>query len=297
MDGLMNKIKFNNEDEIKLIDSYKSGLSINKVAKKYKVSNTVIFRILKENNIKLRSLQETNRKYSFDKSFFKVIDTQEKAYFLGFLYADGCIDLSRKTAVIELQNTDIEILEKLNKSIKNTKPLIYKKSRRCSMNLKYICKPTVQLEITGTKTIQDLINLGCTPKKSLTLEFPTEQQVPKHLIRHFIRGYFDGDGWITYIEKESLKVKAGFISTTKFLNILKNILLSFNIHTRLREYKETNGISYLDTIRQKSILKLFDFLYKNDTISLNRKKEKFNKVIKIINQRISKYKYRNMSYK
>jgi len=60
----------------------------------------------------------------------------------------------------------------------------------------------------------DLIALGCIPRKSLLLKFPTSNQVPEHLIRHFIRGYFDGDGHFTNTEK---CFEAGYIGTEDFI--------------------------------------------------------------------------------
>ena len=84
----------------------------------------------------------------------------------------------------------------------------------------------------------DLIKQGCVPRKSLILTFPNTNQVPENLINHFIRGYFDGDGSISYgirerysvRKKQNLKriaVKADFVGTKEMLNEI-NKRVNFN---------------------------------------------------------------------
>ena len=80
--------------------------------------------------------------------------------------------------------SDKEHLIEFNKHIKSTYPIKIERE-------KY-----VKLKISNKHIGNSLINKGCIPKKSLILEFPNLSQVPKFLIRHFIRGYFDGDGCI-----------------------------------------------------------------------------------------------------
>lgn len=68
---------------------------------------------------------------------------------------------------------------------------------------------------------QRLIELGCTPQKSCTLKFPTEEQIPKEYIIPFIRGYFDGDGVLSYtISNKVTKTivpNTGMLGTEDFL--------------------------------------------------------------------------------
>lgn len=70
------------------------------------------------------------KKYTFNKNYFEKIDSEDKAYFLGLLYADGCNSTSatqnHASIVLNLQEGDKEILEKFMKYINSNKPLLYR---------------------------------------------------------------------------------------------------------------------------------------------------------------------------
>jgi len=85
-------------DDNLVIERYNELKNLKKVAKSFNVSLRPIVRILKKNNIEL-----TNRRYDVNHSFFEVIDTEEKAYWLGFLYADGCVRKTRSGSQVVLK--------------------------------------------------------------------------------------------------------------------------------------------------------------------------------------------------
>lgn len=122
--------------------------------------------------------QGHNRKSCFV-DIFDNIDTEEKAYWLGFLYADGSVANKDNHVELSLQLSDIGHLEKYKK-FTGTTTSIGQDDHRCRITT---CIKEYK---------QSLIKHGCTPKKSLTMKFPTT--VPAELIKHFVRGYFDGDG-------------------------------------------------------------------------------------------------------
>ena len=95
----MEKLQLNSNQIIKIY--YELG-SIHKVAKYFKTSITPIKRILKENGINL-----TNRRFNVNKEYFNEINSEEKAYWLGFLFADGYIR-ERKSNVSILENPFIK---------------------------------------------------------------------------------------------------------------------------------------------------------------------------------------------
>lgn len=101
-----------------------------------------------------------------------------------------------------------------------------------------------------TKCKQDLINLGCVPKKSLILTFPSEEQIPKKLIKHFIRGYFDGDGWFTNTEK---CFQVGIIGTENFISgFLKQVKDLINVNNTIFEVHRKDGAKrcmYLEAMK------------------------------------------------
>jgi hypothetical protein len=128
-----------------------------------------------------------------DEHYFDEIDTPNKAYILGFLYADGYNNEVNHTIVLTLHEKDKDILEKIRKELKCEKPLYH----ISSVN-KHDGKPR-ELEslILASKHMSETIKKwGLVPNKTFTLEFP--KFLSDNLVCHFIRGYFDGDGcaWI-----------------------------------------------------------------------------------------------------
>ena len=129
------------------------------------------------------------RKYNYNENYFEKIDSPEKAYCLGFWYADGYVETS-PNHVISIAQIDLQkdILEKIAHEFGSDKPIYERKHEKG--RIFYV------LQFNGEKLTSDLIKLGCTTNKSLTLQFPTYKIVPIEFMSHFIRGYFDGDGCI-----------------------------------------------------------------------------------------------------
>lgn len=225
-------------------------------------------------------------------TFFKNIDSEVKAYFLGLFAADGCnyVTGSNCRCFISLQEKDKQILERLNIEIfpDKNRSLIYKKSYGNS-------SPQYKFETFDKQISQDLIHHGIIPRKSLILKFPTT--VPKHLIFHFIRGYFDGDGYIGTEGKgirELKKYRITILSTKHFLNSLTNYLSS-NIKWKI--YK--TGKIYRLCIRGNNQVRNFcQFIYQNSTIYLDRKYRKYLELMSLLNKRklSTSSKYRGISY-
>ena len=110
------KITFPPDIEKEIINDYvNNSFSMRKLSEKYGCDKCVFARILKENNIHIRDLRESHALY-YDKDYFEVINTPEKAYWLGFIYADGCIT-KRNVFSIKLSIKDIELLEELKKDL------------------------------------------------------------------------------------------------------------------------------------------------------------------------------------
>src|SRR3990167_2564304 len=130
-----------------------------------------------------------------DRGFFKKW-SPEMAYVLGFFAADGTMVANKRGAhFIEFHSTDKQLLFIVKKLFGSN----HKISTRDKHNPKW--KIGYRLQIGSSEMFEDLISLGFTPNKSLTIEFP---KVPRRLLGDFIRGYFDGDGCI-YFRKHRAK--------------------------------------------------------------------------------------------
>lgn len=187
---------------------------------------------------------------NYDRDFFNTIDTEEKAYFLGLFMADGYVQKSSRGYYVslELQKKDVELLTALHTAIQ------LKRNPRERRN-------SVRTVLSSKKMFFDLVDKGCTQAKSFTLKFPTSMKDNNH----FIRGYFDGDGWI---HRNSL----GICGTQEFLSEIQSTKPFAN--TKLIRTK-TDKILSLVTYRNTEIQIIGDFLYKDANIYLSRKQEVF----------------------
>lgn len=213
-----------------------------------------------------------NKKYSFDDSYFSIIDTEEKAYWLGFIYADGCN--TGRQLVIKIKSSDKLHLNKFQKSIKSNH-----KIRDEKIEYKYKQENKIKyassLIISGKIICDQLQSLGVTKNKTKTIQYP---KLSNNLQKHFIRGYFDGDGWITKIKNKSNKRWAIFGASNNFMISMKNILeKQLQLPVSMWKHSKPNkkGIT-ISMMRNDHINKLYHYLYDDSSIYLDRKREIFN---------------------
>lgn len=263
----------------KIIKYYKSGMSLSQVAKQMNMSPSGIKKVLSDFSVELRPQHmkghskgtTKNRKHFFDTNFFEEIDTEEKAYWLGFLYADGYVSHTG-TIKIALQEKDISHLKKIKESVKAFDVDI-KNSKRTKS-----CKISLQ----SVKMANDLFNKGCIQNKSLILTFPGEEIVPKKLLNHFMRGYFDGDGCI-YCNGRCATFS--ILGTKDFVDEYRNILLPLTKKKNKLFHKESwNNTYQLSYSGKDAVCNIYTFLYKDAHIFLDRKKQKFDNFIAVLGQ-------------
>lgn len=148
------------------------------------------------------------------------------AYVLGFFTADGnMIKNKRGACFIEFYGTDRDIIKKIKFLLNSNHKIGVRHMEKINENW----KTAYRLQIGSKIIFGDLLKLGLTPNKSLTLKMPT---VPKEFFSHFVRGYFDGDGHVSASEyqKKDRKNKSriiisGFTSgSKKFLEGLMRTL-------------------------------------------------------------------------
>ena len=280
-------------DERELIkDLYLSGESASNISKKIGFSTTVIYRVLREDGVKIRSRSENSRKYSLNENYFSRVDSGNKAYFLGFLFADGYNNEKRNCVELSCCEKDFEILDKLNKEIESNKPI------RKVINKGIISYKSHRIDWCSSKLSKDLAKLGCIKKKTFLVTFP---EIDKELVSHFLRGYFDGDGCISYsfplknnFFGNSFQSVITFVGTEEFLLYLKNLLfeeLRVNSIILNRHPENGNNIRTLQISGNKQVCKLSEYLYKDCDIFLERKFEKYLEIKNILEER--KFYYKN----
>lgn len=232
------------------------------------------------------------RIYDVDETFFEKIDTEEKAYTLGFFYADGCNSISTHERCISLTQLeqDKDILDKIKLAMKYTNPNYVVCVQKTNNKVKYT------MSISRRKLSEDIAKLGVVPNKSLILSFPSKDIIPEELLNHFIRGYFDGDGCIwegkPHVDKNNRfihNVKFTFTGCISFIEPLQDCLVKLGIvnkKTKLNFSKANNPntstcdkVCTMEYSGKKQVEKFYHYLYDNATIFGNRKKSKFENII------------------
>lgn len=204
-----------------------------------------------------------------DDNFFEKIDTEEKAYWLGFISADGCIYTKKnsgsKILEVSLQKGDISHLHKLQKSIKSNYPIVEKTN-------------SYQFSVVSRKIYQDLHKYGITERKTKTLKPPKDGLIPKELINHYIRGIFDGDGGFSISKDgESYTYSINFCGTIDVVKYIRNILDLENIKLHIPE--NIDNYAEWKIKGNKQTLRVAKYIYKNSTLYLDRKYENYQNLI------------------
>lgn len=240
---------------------YNSGLSYRKISKILSISQHQIGRTIKSLDI----IPRKQLPYNIDETFFDTIDAEDKAYFLGYLYADGSIEKNTTKIRMSLNEKDKMILEKFAISLKTNNPLKFRTSKG---------RNQYELKFNNKHLYNTLFSHGCLPMKSLTLELPTKDYVKEQYFHHFIRGYFDGDGCIHIGKRNNGKVSicASFQFSNGFIQIINPLL---NCNFRIYKQKD-NKIHKICLGGNKQIRRFRDWLYKDATIFLDRKKKIFD---------------------
>lgn len=171
------KVTFPSRDVYSILEQYQKGASLLDVAATYSVNHRTIRRIILDNGGTIRCAGA--KFHTVDATYFHSIDTEEKAYWLGFLLADGCVHGGK--IQIALQARDKDHLHKFARSVQSDAPVYYPAS------------DSVRIDIYSAEMCRDLARWNVVPRKSL---IATPPQLDSHLQHHFWRGCFDGDGCI-----------------------------------------------------------------------------------------------------
>jgi len=277
-------MKVNKNTVKNFIKDYNDGLSTIKIGKKYNVSYTTVYNYLKKSNVKIRSAAMRARKYELREDFFDKIDTQEKAYFLGLLYADGCNSTEANLVRITLTKNDKDILEKLSSLVypNNDRPLGFQPGRINTFNSKqHKTKDSYVLRISNEKISQRLNQLGVTKNKTKIVTFPNF--LNDILIPHFIRGYFDGDGSVSL--KKDGQTMLSLLGTKRFCKSVQKIVRhNLNINSTVCHAKKGSSMSQFVLHGNRVGPKFLDWIYENSTIHLNRKYNKYIEIKTILNR-------------
>lgn len=280
------------ENQLKSYELIESGYTFKKISEIFGISESTV-QLIK--NRKGRKLQVANKKYQVNDNYFEKIDTEEKAYWLGFLYADGNVRMHKGRSGIlklKLKQSDKDHIEKFNKCLDSNYSITDGVEIVKSKGKIYKCFCST-LVIYNTKLVKDLCNYGCVENKTFKIKFP---ELKSKLIRHFIRGFFDGDGSVsTYDNNYSKGGRMNMVSGShQFLKECCDFLVN-NLNLTNNEIKNHETYYTIEWGGRIDIELIFNFFYKNSNIYLDRKKKKFEEAVKINSLR-KRYRKKNKHY-
>ena len=250
-------IKYNNQELYNNL--LNDEFNYTELALKYNISRPTVRAYAKRMNLHKGNTKRI-KKHTLDLNYFDVIDTPNKAYVLGFIYADGCN--TRSGLQIGIQEEDKEVLDFIKSELNISNDLRYIKAANDTW------KPKWEINIKSIDFSKILTSVGCPPAKSLTLKFP--DFIPDDIMPHFIRGYFDGDGCISICNKGYFKIS--FVSASEsFIDSLRDYLYRKTGHL-LPVYKK-NYYSLL-TSKQVVVRDVVNLMYAKSTFSMQRKFKK-----------------------
>lgn len=262
--------------ERNICDLYLKGWSMSKISKEIGKNYRFVKKTLVNNNIEIFSNNRYKSK-KCDENYFDRIDSEDKAYWLGFIYADGNITHYKVSDrfQIKLGIADIEHLRKI-KSCLNSSHKIGVYSQKTPYGDSEYCS----FGIANQHLVNSLIEKGVVYKKTKKINFPNNNIVPEELIPHFIRGYFDGDGSIYWVN--NIKRNAGcfsIIGNKEFLEkILEHIKKEVTTNSSLYKYKDKE-IYEIRIGGRNNLKNIYNYLYKESSLFLSRKEKKFKEII------------------
>ena len=241
--------------------------SLTKISEKYGITRGVLTNRLRKAGYEIINYQNRVR---FNENIFDSIDTEEKAYWLGFIFADGNISSTGNRLEIRLSYTDLAHLEKFRKFIGLTTEI------RCGISKEGY--KWCHLSVRNKHIWNILNNYGCVPRKSLIVEFPKITIFNNtDLVIDFIRGYVDGNGSLMILNKEGYpETRLTIVSTEKFLKSVNKIFLNSG-KIRYQSTINYSNNSYelrFSQIRSRIVARI---LYSHASMYLDRKYDKYKK--------------------
>lgn len=253
------------DKKIKIVSYYKSSpMTYEDVSSKFGISLPSVAKVLKEYNVKPYTKVQLFSP-DLDEHYFDNIDTEEKAYFLGLLITDGCVHNTKgKQSLVSLtlKEQDEYLINKFKECIKSNK-IVTHDGRGCA-----------ELNILSNTMVSSLKRYGVCENKSLHTVFPSK--IPLDMCHHLLRGIFDGDGSISFYARPDRKAHTKAIrlcqGNEEFLIDIVDFLYKNCDIEKVNTYQEKDSLWSIAYRKNDSMIKLYNYLYQDATIFMERKK-------------------------
>jgi len=257
------KILFNEEDKSTIIYEYSvNKSSLHKVAGMFGTYASVILSNLRAWKIPTRNLSESKQVYELTHNIFEEIDSSEKAYWVGFLAADGCVTESNRVS-IGLAQKDAERVESFKKFVGSTHPLIITAKNKKHFGVRWSAR--------SDKMVSDLSKYGIVSNKTFTITFG--EGIPEKYLSSYLLGFFDGDGCI-FINKNRYP-RIVFVGSYAAMDQLNNhVANALNVSPKkIVKINRGSSVGQLTYSRTNEVKALIKYMYADCRTFMLRKKE------------------------
>ena len=248
---------FTDEQEAEIAKRYLSGESARGIAKSFCLDKTSILAALRRQGVGQRSPAERNRLYAVDEHAFDTI-TEEAAYWWGFLYADGSVN--KRSVILSLKWDDLDHVEKFKEFMKSEAP-IKKYGHKLGCDIHYAC----YIGITSQHLANRMTELGIVPHR--TRFDCVKDNLSQDMIRHWIRGFFDGDGTVY---NSGGRFCVGFMGSLEVIEWIRGCIPFVDKNKRIHKHSISN-VFYLIFSGNNISRKITDYLYSGQTLYMDRK--------------------------
>jgi phage terminase large subunit-like protein len=199
------------------------------------------------------------------------------AYVFGVILTDGNLHLTKmpdgsvryRSGTVHISQKEPELLDKVAKLIGHSGKLTFQPRREYQGR---VAGELYTVSFSSDRVVADLVRLGLRPRKSLTLQFP---DVPADMLRHFIRGCWDGDGSV-YIDKNSKRICASYISgSLQFVEAMVRNLVDAGLPERTIHHHKRKTPSHYFRYTDWQVPMLYHYLY-NDVSETEYLERKFH---------------------
>ncbi len=259
------KVTLTEQQKQEICEKYRNGVRITPLAREYHKNTYYISKILREHDVHILEYSECNRQHSFNESYFETIDSEDKAYWVGFLLADGNICLN--SLRVGLQRRDEDHLLRLLHCMQATCPIYHRAQNGHESS---------HVSLTSKTLVDTLARLNIVPAKSLIATVP---DIPKHLERHFWRGMVDGDGSIQCVVSQCSEY-ASFVILVGTHSVCSNFSSWISrIVGRTPSVRPRGNIFRTEACGVYQVALICQELYRDATVCLPRKRDTAVRII------------------
>jgi len=227
------------------------NLSKTEISEYLKVSMPTVSLLCKEYNL---SHNADKRKYKPNDNYFKTW-SNEMAYFLGLLVADGHVRKQNNIIMLNLKKTDEAIIQNLKEAIEYDGP-IYTINKKDG-------QPQACLTVSSKEMVKDLNGLGLSGNK--TYDFDWVKDIPDEFVSDFVRGVFDGDGCV-YISTIKKGYSASIVGTYKLTENIKKYYENY-IGKKCGYLNKRGNVQFIEYNGRYNALSFLNWIYTNSTQS------------------------------